>query len=61
MPMLILTLLIISASVTGYLVLERPIALYLAGEKKEGVMMLFKTLGFLLIFGIIVALFIPKV
>lgn len=59
-PMLMLTLLIISASVTGYLVLEKPISLYLAGDKKEGIMMLFKTIGFLALFGVIIAFFIAR-
>jgi len=49
-PIFILLLLIISASITGFLVLGKPIALYLSGLKKEGVIVFFATLAWLATF-----------
>lgn len=49
-PIMFLTLFVISAAVTGGLVLGKPIMLYLGGHTKEGIMMFFSTLGFLVFF-----------
>lgn len=46
-PIMMLLLFIISASVTGFLVLGKPILWYLDGHKKEAVTLFFSTLGFL--------------
>jgi hypothetical protein len=54
MPLLMLLLLIISASVTGLMVLGKPIHLYLSGFKKEAFTLLFATLGWLVFFAIAV-------
>jgi hypothetical protein len=45
-----LLLFIISASVTGLLVLGKPIHLYLSGLKKEAFVLLFATTGWLVLF-----------
>lgn len=46
-PLFMLLTLIISASVTGLLVLGKPIALYLAELKKEALILFFATLAWL--------------
>lgn len=46
-PIAMLLLFVLSASVTGSLVLGRPILWYLDGKKKEAVSLLAATLGFL--------------
>jgi hypothetical protein len=46
-PIAMLLLLVLSASITSLLVLGRPILWYLDGEKKEAVSLLIATLGFL--------------
>jgi hypothetical protein len=46
-PISMLLLLVLSASVTGSLVLGRPILWYLDGKKKEAVTLFIATLGFL--------------
>lgn len=50
MPLIVLLLLIISASITGMLVFGKPIFLYLDGLKKEAFTLLFATLGWLVVF-----------
>ena len=50
MPLLLLLLFIVSASITGLLVLGKPIHLYLSGLKKEAFILLFATLGWLVVF-----------
>lgn len=57
-PLFALLLLVISASITGFLVLGKPILLYLEGLKKEALKMLFATLAWLVLFliGVIIAL-----
>ena len=55
MPLFILLLFVISASITGLLVLGKPIHLYLNGLKKEAFVLLFATVGWLAIFLIVVA------
>lgn len=57
-PVFMLLLFIVSASITGFLVLGKPILLYLNGEKKEAVTMLFATLGWLCAFLVAVAIFL---
>ena len=49
-PMAALMLLVFSALVTGGLVLGKPIMLYLDGQKKDGVKLLFFTGGSMFIF-----------
>ena len=46
-PIAMLLLLVCSASITGSLVLGRPILWYLDGKKKEAVSLLMTTIGFL--------------
>jgi len=50
MPLFILLLFVISASITGLLVLGKPIHLYLNGYKKEAFTLLFATLAWLTLF-----------
>ncbi|OGG01230.1 MAG: hypothetical protein A3F83_16875 [Candidatus Glassbacteria bacterium RIFCSPLOWO2_12_FULL_58_11] len=54
MPLFILLLLIISASITGLLVFGKPILLYLDGLKKEAFTLLFATLAWLIFFAILI-------
>ena len=49
-PVVILLLFIVSASITGLLVLGKPIFLYLENKKKEAFIFLFCTLGWLVFF-----------
>ena len=55
-PMFILLLFVVSALITGLLVLGKPIVLYLDGSKKEAVSLTLITLGWMIVFlvGIIV-------
>ncbi|HNW96261.1 MAG TPA: hypothetical protein PLQ44_00850 [Candidatus Paceibacterota bacterium] len=53
-PLFMLLLFIISASVTGLLVMGKPIHLYLSGLKKEAFILLFITLAWLIIFIIVI-------
>lgn len=46
-PIAMLLLFVLSASITGSLVLGRPILWYMDGKKKEAVSLLMATLGFL--------------
>lgn len=46
-PVAMLLLFVLSASVTGSLILGRPILWYLDGKKKEAVSLLIATIGFL--------------
>jgi len=55
MPLLMLLLFMLSASITCLLVLGGPIHLYLSGLKKEAILLLFATLAWLIIFIIAVA------
>jgi Trk-type K+ transport system membrane component len=54
MPVFMLLLFILSASVTGLLVLGKPVLMYLDNLKKEAVIMLLSTLGWIAVFLIIV-------
>lgn len=49
-PLFVLLLFVISASITGLLVLGKPIYLYLNGLKKEALTLLFATLAWLVLF-----------
>lgn len=53
-PVAFLLLFTVSAAITGLLVLGRPVYLFMGGNKKEGVQFLLWTLGWLLVFTIIV-------
>jgi len=48
-PVLILILFVVSAAITGTLVMGRPIYLYLNGQKQEGVKFLIYTIAWLFI------------
>ena len=54
LPLFMLLLLIVSATITGLLVLGKPIQLYFNGLKKEAVTLLFTTLGLIIFFAIAV-------
>ena len=49
-PLFVLLLFVISASVTGLLVLGKPIHLYLSGSRREAFVLLFVTLAWLVLF-----------
>lgn len=49
-PLFVLLLFVISASVTGLLVLGKPTHLYLSGLKRDAFTLLFVTLGWLILF-----------
>lgn len=46
-PIAMLLLFVVSASITGSLVLGQPILWYLDGKKKDAITLLFATIGFL--------------
>lgn len=52
-PIAMLLLFVLSASVTGLLILGRPVFWYLDGKKKEAISLLVMTIGFLFIITII--------
>jgi hypothetical protein len=54
-PIFMLLLFIISATVTGFLVLGKPIILYMKGLQKEAFILLFATLGWLVAFILMIA------
>lgn len=54
----ILMFFVISAAITGSLVLGRPILWYFSGKKKEGVYLIVFTLGILIIIAILIFLLI---
>ena len=55
-PVFMILLFVVSASITGFLVLGKPVQLYLDGSKKQAVAMLFATLGWLVLFLLLVLL-----
>lgn len=59
-PALMLLIFIISACVTGSLVLLKPVLLYMEGQKKESVQLFVYTLGFLVILAFIIALIVLR-
>jgi hypothetical protein len=48
-PLFMLLLFVVSASVTGFLVLEKPIRLYLGGDYRGAITFLFSTLAWLIV------------
>jgi len=54
MPVALLLLFVVSATITGLLVLGRPAYLYLNGAKTEAIKLLFYTIGWLLLITVIV-------
>ena len=60
-PIFMLLLFVISATITGFLVLGKPILLYLDGAKREALNLFFATLLWLIIFLAIIFLFILSV
>jgi len=60
MPMLMLLLLVISATITGALVLGKPIQLFLENHKKDAITMLFTTLAWLFVFSLTILLILIK-
>jgi hypothetical protein len=56
MPLFLLLLFIISASITSLLVLGKPIHLFLNGLKKEAFILLFTTLAWLAFFAVAVVI-----
>ena len=55
-PLFVLLLFVVSASITGLLVLGKPIHLYLNGLRKEAFTLLFATLAWLILFIIVVVI-----
>lgn len=55
-PVFMMTLFVISAAITGYLVLSKPLRMYHAGQTKEAINLFFWTLGWLLLIAVIVAI-----
>ena len=49
-PLFILLLFIVSACITGLLVLGKPVLMYLNGQKKESLILFFATLSWLVLF-----------
>ncbi|MBI2099842.1 MAG: hypothetical protein HYT48_00700 [Candidatus Vogelbacteria bacterium] len=56
MPIVMLSLFVFSAALTGFLMLGRPVLWYWDGKKKEAVSLLAYTLGIFLVFTVIVLL-----
>lgn len=59
-PLFMLLLLVVSATITGLLVLGRPVYLYFNGFKKEAISLLLATLGWLILYVIILIVIILK-
>lgn len=59
-PLFVLMLLIISATVTGFFVLGKPIQLYFENKKQAALIMLFATIGWLMIFALIIMAILAK-
>ena len=57
-PIIMLLLFVVSAAVTGFFVIGRPILLYLDGHKKESFRLFAGTIGFLILFWALLLLFI---
>jgi hypothetical protein len=57
-PVFMLLLFIISATITGFLVLGKPALWYINGKKQEALYLLFATLGWLITFLLLVAIFL---
>ncbi len=50
MPVFVLTLFVVSASITGFLILGKPAQLFLASQKREAIILFFSTLAWLVLF-----------
>ena len=48
-PVMMLTLFVVSAAITGFLVFGRPIMWYIDGKKKEALRLAFSTVAFLIL------------
>lgn len=59
-PVIMLLLLVISAAITGFAVFGKPVMLYIDGKKRESLLMLAQTIGFLIMFAVIVVLLILR-
>jgi len=60
-PVFMLLLFIVSATLTGLMVLANPIQIYLNGQRKDALFLLFATLGWLVIFlAVIIAVFLLR-
>ena len=57
-PVLFLSVFIVSACITGSLILLKPILLYIEGQKKEAVNLFFFTIGFLALMAVIIGIVI---
>lgn len=55
-PLFVILLFVISATITGLLVLGKPVHLYMGGFKKEAFTLLFATLAWLIIFLLVVVI-----
>lgn len=53
-PMAMLLLFVCSAAITGFLVLGKPLMLYIDGKKKDAISLLIHTLGILVVITIVV-------
>lgn len=53
-PMFMMLLLIISATVTGFLVLGKPLQLYVSDQKAQALKLLGRTLGWIVVFAVII-------
>ena len=53
-PIFVLTLFVVSASVTGFLVLGKPLQLFIAGDKRSAIVLFFATLAWLVLFLLLV-------
>ncbi|MBU0545958.1 hypothetical protein KKA13_01760 [Patescibacteria group bacterium] len=58
MPLLLLLIFVISAVITGLLVLGKPVLLYWDGRKKDAIYFLSATLGWLIVLAMILAIFL---
>lgn len=56
MPAALLMLFVLSAAITALLVFGRPVYLFLSGAKKDSVKLLFWTIGWLIVFTLIIFL-----
>ncbi len=57
-PVILLLLFVVSVAITGLLVLAKPIILYLDGLKKEAIKLFGWTIGWLILTGVIVFVFL---
>lgn len=59
-PMFMMLLLILSATVTGFLVIGKPLQLYLSDQKSQALKLLGRTLAWVAIFAIVIAIMMLK-